>query len=231
MTVHDAKGNRIHGALATGGGMGTFTTGTFTVIPSPVPKLGLLGLPLAGASKGFSKAGIEIVDSYARQVSAFRPGNIAVAPVSPGASQRVRPQELGLKVDFQSSTLLVDKKRPLTGSYQETNDENAPAVWGAWAPNTRNKPALFRNTPRMSAEMHETGKKPCRVHPLSIFFDLSLWLMQRYVHTVPDVKPSVLVSAKGNNIHLGRRLRPASASTGISASFKTKQVCLPPRCL
>lgn len=48
--------------------------------------------------------------------------------------------------------------------------------------------------------------------------------MQTYVHTGPDVKQSFLNSAKGNNIHQGRRLRPASASSGLPASFKTKQV-------
>lgn len=165
MTVYDAKGgNHGHGAVAAALSTGTTATGTFTVIPSPVPKLGLLGTTLSGASpRRFSHAGTEIVDSYARQASAFQPGNVAVSPVSPVATQRVRPQELGPHVDFLTQT----------SSCKETKNENAP-MWGAWAPNTRSKPALIRHNSRMSTSeihTHELGQLPSSLTSLTCPFD------------------------------------------------------------
>jgi hypothetical protein len=153
--------------------MGTFTTGTFTVVPTPVPKLGLKGVHYgATPPRSFSKEGNRIIDSYCPPTSPRRPTTGSSLASNQEASislaEAASPGRLESPViDFitvSSSPPPQQQRRPHT-SRPSSKDatENKPIIWGAWAPTIKNKPPLLRETPRLpvSPRTHSFGKSLC----------------------------------------------------------------------
>jgi len=151
--------SRGGGVSSESGGKATFTTGTFTVVATTVPKLGLMGMPLVAPSslQALSKESAQILEGYSviSQSQTARPSLVASAQLN----ACVGPEVVGPHVEFLS---LPDShsppRRPHTSrTYKE--DENASPVRGAWAPCARHNPPLFRSHSRLptSPRSHSPG--------------------------------------------------------------------------
>jgi len=140
------------------GGKGTFTTGTFTVVATTVPKLGLMGMPLVAPSslQALSKESAQILEGYSgiSQSQTARPSLVASAQLNACVGSEV----VGPHVEFLS---LPDSHSPPRRPHtSRTYKENASPIRGAWAPCARHKPPLFRSHSRVptSPRSHSPGR-------------------------------------------------------------------------
>jgi len=128
----------------------------YTVASAKVPKMGLMGLQVGSEpTRGFSKEGHDILESYTRQASDVSVTFRAAESSTPGAGCPLTAIVMdNPQVEFLTPTtspLQSADGRPHTSRpYLSSVDESVPAVWGAWMPSTKSKPPLLRNNPRMT---------------------------------------------------------------------------------
>jgi hypothetical protein len=156
-------------AAAVPSGPGTFVKQTYTVAPAAVPKLGLQGMQCeTGRAQGLSLKGQDILECYTRQLATARTWREAPAPTEhPTAALTQRehaPHSEFLPLPLQTSAAARQRHpRAATSrpgpSLETPENGDAAAVWGAWTPNTRHKPALLRiNAHRpTSPRLHSPG--------------------------------------------------------------------------
>ena len=133
--------------------------GVFSVVATPVPKLGLQGeqVGVPPDARNFSKAGNQILDSYSKQAATSKAVPIAgTALALPTQTSPRTENQQRLYVEVLSDNAL---QRGHSVHTALVDDGTVASFQGAWAPSLKTKPALLRSNPKIpsSPRTHSPG--------------------------------------------------------------------------